>query len=127
MNFARWTGLAVAAAAIAAPAGAQSGWTTIGRAAAEPEASTGTMQVRWNASFREGMFCVEGHGVKLTDAIVRLQDGSSKVVKVRETLADGGCSKPVVLPRKADVASIDVGYDAASLRGAKAKLQLTAR
>ncbi|HEY0111573.1 MAG TPA: hypothetical protein VGB59_00315 [Allosphingosinicella sp.] len=128
MGFAKIIGAAAVAAALAAPSVAQdSGWRTLGRAPVNPEATSGTINVRWDPNLREAMFCVDGHGVRLTDATLRLQDGSAKLVKIRQTLADGGCSKALPLPRKADVASVDIAYDSASLGGAKAKVQLTAR
>ena len=128
MSFARTIVLAAAAAAVAAPAGAQgSGWTTIGRGATEPDSDSGTIAVRWDPDFREAMLCVEGHAIRVAEATLRFEDGSSKVVKLRQLLADGACSKPLAVPRKAKVASVDIGYDGESLAGAGAELQIAAR
>ena len=127
MRFARTIGCAAAVAAIAGPAAAQgSGWTPVGRAMVAPDAASGTIEVRWQRAFREAMLCVDGHGIRLAAATFRFEDGTTKVVKLRQALADGGCSKPFSMPRKT-VSSADIGYDPASLGGAKAKVQLTAR
>ena len=128
MSFARSIGLAVAAAAMAAPALAQdTGWTTVGRTAVGPDSSSGTIQVRWDPDFRQAMFCVDGHGMRLDQATLRLEDGSTRVVKLRQTLADGACSKPLSIARKTKLAAVDIAYDSGSLDGAQAKVQLTAR
>ena len=128
MSFAKTIGFVVAAAVLAAPAGAQgTGWTTVGRTVVQPDAGSGSMDVRWEKAFREAMLCVDDHAIKLTEATFRFADGSSKAVKLRQTLADGACSKPLSVPRKSDVASVDIAYDSASLGGSKAKVQITAR
>jgi hypothetical protein len=129
MTFARITGLAAAAAALlAAPAAAQeTGWTTVGRASVDGGAASGSIKVRWDPSFRQGMFCTDGSAIRLGDATLRFEDGTSKVVKVRQKLGDGGCSKPIAVPRKRQVATVDIAYDAATLAGGKAKVQLVAR
>ena len=129
MTLARITGLAAAAAALlAAPATAQeTGWTTVGRASLGPDAASSTMKVRWDPQFRQGMFCTDGHAIKLGDATLRFEDGTAKVVKVRQKLADGGCSKPIAVPRKSHVATVDIAYDSATVAGGKAKVQLVAR
>ena len=128
MRLGRTIVIAAAAAILAGPATAQdSGWSTVGRVTVGPDASSGTMTVRWDPSFRQGMFCADGAGVRLADATLRFADGTSKIVKVRQKLADGGCSKPIAVPRKSQVATLDIAYDSATLNGGKAKLQLAAR
>lgn len=128
MSVARITGMAAAAALLAAPAIAQeTGWTSVGRASVGADAASGSIKVRWDPNFRQGMFCTDGSAIRLTDATLRFEDGTSKVVKVRQKLADGDCSKPVAVPRKSQVATVDIAYDAATLTGQKAKVQLVAR
>ena len=128
MRIARTTGLAAAAAALAVPATAQdTGWTTVGRASVGADAASGSITVRWDPSFRQGMFCTDGNSIKLQDATLRFQDGTTKVVKVRQKLADGGCSRPIAVPRKSDVETVDIAYDPATLAGGKVKVQLVAR
>lgn len=127
MSFARTIALAAAAAAVATPALAQGSWTTVGRGVTEPDSQSGTIAVRWDPGFREAILCVEGHDIRVAEATFRFEDGSAKVVKLREFLADGACSRPLSVPRKAEVASIDIGYDGASLDGAKAEVQVAAR
>lgn len=128
MSAARMTVIAAAAALLATPAAAQeTGWTQVGRASVGADAASGSIKVRWDPSFRQGMFCTDGSAIRLTDATLRFEDGTSKIVKVRQKLTDGGCSKPVAVPRKSQIATVDIAYDAATLTGEKAKVQLVAR
>jgi hypothetical protein len=129
MSVARITVIAAAAAALlAAPAIAQeSGWTTVGRASLGADATSGSIKVRWDPSFRQGMFCTDGSAIRLAEATLRFEDGTSKIVKVRQKLADGDCSKPIAVPRKSQVSTVDIAYDAATLTGEKAKVLLVAR
>ena len=119
---------AAGAALLAASAAAQdSGWTTVGRTAVGPDAATGSIPVKWDPSFRQGMFCTDGSQIRLNDATLRFEDGTAKVVKVRQKLAEGSCSKPIAVPRKSHIATVEIGYDSATLAGGKAKVQLVAR
>jgi hypothetical protein len=114
---------------IAAPAAAQSGWTMVGYAVLDggAAAGTGTIRTRWQAQFREIMFCAEDHAVHLTDATVRFRDGRTQNVRVRMRVANGGCSRMSNVGRNRDIEAVDLSFDAASLEGQRARVQLFGR
>jgi hypothetical protein len=117
--------VAALAAAVAAPAMAQ-GWTTVGAGRLD-ESGNGTVKIRWQPEFRNLMFCADEGPVKLDAATLRLRDGSSKVLKLKAAIKDMDCSKTLSVPKNLDIATIDLAYDPASLKGARTKVSLTAR
>ena len=121
--------IVTAAAAIAAmPALAQSGWTHIGEAAAAASARSATIAAHGDPRHRQVMVCVEGHAIRLTDTMVRYQDGRTQTLQLRARIPDGGCSRMIELTgRTRQIESADVGYDPATLQGGNATVQLFAR
>ena len=127
MNMRKAAGLAAMLAACAAPALAQTGWTTVGHAALAAEAGIATITPRWQPQFREIMFCTEDHDVRLLDAAIRFRDGRTQTIKIRARVADGGCSRMASVGRNRDIAGVDIAYDPASLGGGRARLLFSAR
>lgn len=115
-----------AVAAPAAPAAAQPSWTMVGSSRLD-EAGSGTMSVKWQPAFREVMFCADEGNVKLNDAVFRFRDGRTKTLKLRTRIADMDCSRTLGVGKNEDVATIDLSYDPASLKGARTKVSLSAR
>lgn len=123
MSFGKMIALA---ALLAAPAAAQSGWTTVGAGRLDTSGA-GKMTVRWQPAFREMMFCADEGAVKLNEATLRFGDGRAKVLKLRAALKDMGCSKALSVGKNQDLTAIELAYDPASLKGDKAKVSLAAR
>lgn len=121
--------LAVCLTALAAPALAQSGWTGIGHAVATPEAGSVTINARGEARQREIMFCVEGHLLRLNEAVLHFQDGATQNVRLRQRIADGRCSRMASLSggRNRILVTADVSYDPATLEGARTEVQIFVR
>lgn len=115
-----------AAAALAAPAAAQSSWTMVGTSRLD-EAGSQTMRVSWQPEFREVMLCADDGDVKLDEATFRFRDGRTKTLKLRSRIANMDCSRTLGIGRNQDVATIDLSYDPASLKGARTKVSLSAR
>ncbi|HEV2816368.1 MAG TPA: hypothetical protein VGW40_03990 [Allosphingosinicella sp.] len=122
-------GIVSAAALVAAmPALAQSGWTHIGQAVAGADASSATIAAHGDPRYRQVMVCVEGHAIRLTDTILRYQDGRIQTMQLRARVPEGGCSRMSDLGgRNRLIQSAEVGYDPATLQGARATVQLFAR
>lgn len=111
-----------------APALAQSGWRQIGSARSDPAASSVTITAREDGTYREYMICTEGGLARLNDALVHYRDNRVMTARIRSRIADGACSRPGTLGgRDRTIATVDVGYDPASLQGARPKLQLYVR
>jgi len=120
--------LAVCLTALVAPALAQSGWTGIGQAAATPEAASVTINARGEARQREIMFCLEGHLLRLNEAVLHYQGGATQNVRLRQRVADGGCSRMATLSgRNRILVSAHVAYDPATLEGARTQVQIFVR
>jgi hypothetical protein len=112
----------------AAPAAAQSGWSMIGQREVSAEADRDTIDVPVQEQHRQLMFCTERHLVHLLDADIRYRDGRTQHVRVRSRIAADGCGRTINLNgRNRDVASMDFTYEAASLAGQRALIQLYAR
>jgi hypothetical protein len=125
---ARKTIMLAAAAMIAVPAFAESGWRAIGHAQAAAGAVSVTISARESGTYREFIVCLDGGPARLTDAIVHYRDNRVQTYRLRARLADGGCSRAVSLSgRDHAIASLDIGYDPASLQGAGPRLELSVR
>ena len=112
----------------AVPAQAQSGWRTIGQTQADPGASSVTITAREDGAYREFMICTEGGLARLNDAVVHYRDNRIMTSRIRARVADGACSRAASLGgRDRTIATVDLGYDPASLQGARPKLQLYVR
>jgi hypothetical protein len=124
----RRAALLAACLAATAPAIAQSGWNGIGQAAATPEASSVTITARGEARQRELMFCVEGHLLRINEAVLHYQGGAAQNIRLRQRVADGGCSRMATLSgRNRILATADVSYDPATLEGARTQVQIFVR
>lgn len=120
--------LALCLTALAAPAFAQSGWTGIGHAAATPEAGSVTVPARGEARQREIMFCVEGHLLRINEAVLHYEGGATQNIRLRQRVADGGCSRMGTLSgRNRILVSADVAYDPATLEGSRTLVQIFVR
>ena len=122
-------GIVLAAAVMAAaPALAQSGWRAIGRAQAGADAASVTIAARDDGSYREFILCVDGGPARLTELRVHYRDNRVQTYRVRDRLADGGCSRAASLSgRDHGIATLDIGYDSASLQGARPRFELSVR
>jgi hypothetical protein len=112
----------------ATPALAQSGWRQIGQTRSDPAASSVTITARDDGAYREYMVCTEGGMARLNDAVVRYRDNRVMTNRIRARIADGACSRAATLGgRDRTIATLEIGYDPASLQGARPKLQLFVR
>lgn len=113
---------------IATPALAQSGWRGIGRAQADPGAGSVTITARDDGSYREYMICLEGGPARLLEAQVHYRDNRVQTNRIRARVADGACSRAsAVGGRDRTIATIDLGYDPASLQGSRPRIDLFVR
>ena len=122
--------VAILSLAVAGPALAQSGtgWYGIGQAPAPTDAASVTIAARGESRNREIMFCVEGHAMRLGDAVLHVQGGGTQSIHISERIADGGCSRGKSLSgRNRAVESADVTYDQAILAGGNVRVQLFVR
>jgi hypothetical protein len=114
----------------AGPALAQSGtgWHGIGQATAAPDAGAVHIAATGGTRDREIMFCVEGHIMRLNEAVLHFQGGGTQSIRISERVADGGCSRGKTLSgHNHAVESADVTYDQAILAGGSARVQLFVR
>ena len=119
-------GLAIVAAGAAAQSG--TGWHGIGQATAPPDAGTVTIAGHGEPRDHEIMFCVEGHAMRLNQAVLHFQGGGTQTMRISERLADGGCSVGKSLSgHNHAVESAEVTYDQAILAGGTARVQLFVR
>ena len=126
LNAALAAGLAIAAAGAAAQGG--TGWHGIGQAMAPTDAGTVTIAGNGEPRDREIMFCVEGHAMRLNQAMLHFQGGGTQSIRISERLADGGCSAGKTLSgHNHAVESAEVTYDRAILAGGTARVQLFVR
>lgn len=122
-------GIALAVTIMAATAvQAQSGWRPLGRAMATADAASVTINAREDGSYREYMVCLEGGPARLTDLVVHYRDNRVQTYRVRARVADGGCSRAANLGgRDRTIATLDIGYDPASLQGTRPRFDLYVR
>ncbi len=113
--------------AASAPAIAQSGWAQVGNSLAEASAGTTSMTPTLDPRYREIMFCVDGHLIRLNDATIHFEGGTQQTVRVRARVADGGCSRMSMIGSRHTIQRIEIAYDPATLAGASAHVQLYAR
>jgi hypothetical protein len=118
-------------AMLAAPALAQqsgSGWYGIGQAVAPTDAGSVSIAAHGDAGNHELMVCIEGHVMRLNQAILHFQGGGTQTMRISERVADGGCSGGHGLSgRNHAVESAEVTYDQATLAGGTAHVQLFVR
>jgi len=124
----RWGIVSAAAMMAAMPVLAQSGWTHIGQAVAGAGTRSATIAARGDPRYRQAMVCVEGHAIRLTDTILHYEDGRIQTMQLRARIPEGGCSRMSDLGgRNRLIQTAEVGYDPATLQGARATVQLFAR
>jgi hypothetical protein len=124
----RWKAAAIAVlAAASAPALAQSGWAQVGSSTAEAGAGTTSMTPTLDPRYREIMFCVEGHPIRLNDATFHFEGGTQQTIRVRARVAAGGCSRMSVIGSRRTIERVEIAYDPATLAGASARVELYAR
>jgi hypothetical protein len=120
--------LAAMASSLTMPAFAQSGWRSIGRTQADPGARSVTINARADGDFREYMICLEGGQARLLDAQVHYRDNRVQTYRIRARVADGACSRSSgANGRDRTIATVDVGYDPASLQGSRLRIDLFVR
>ncbi|HMG46601.1 MAG TPA: hypothetical protein VK614_03985 [Allosphingosinicella sp.] len=120
--------LAALAASMTMPAFAQSGWRGIGRAQADPGASSVTITARGDDPYREYMICLEGGAARLLEAQIHYRDNRVQTNRIRARVADGACSRSATVGgRDRTIATIEVGYDPASLQGSRPRIELYVR
>jgi hypothetical protein len=123
-----WKAAALAAlVAASAPAIAQSGWARVGGSTAEAGAATTSMIPTLEPRYREIMFCVDGHLIRLNDATIHFEGGTQQTVRVRARVADGGCSRMSMIGSRRTIERVEIGYDPATLAGVNARVELYAR
>ncbi len=113
--------------AASAPAIAQSGWAQVGNSLAEASAGTTSMTPTLDPRYREIMFCVDGHLIRLNDATIHFEGGTQQTVRVRARVVDGGCSRMSMIGSRRTIQRVEIAYDPATLAGASAHVQLYAR
>lgn len=119
-------GLATLAAGVSAQGG--TGWHGIGQAVAPTDAASVTIAATGGPRDREIMFCVEGHAMRLNQAVLHFEGGGTQSMRISERIADGGCSAGKTLSgHNHAVQSADVTYDQAILAGGAAHVQLFVR
>ena len=119
-------GLAIMAGGAMAQGG--TGWHGIGQAVAPTDAGSVTIAAHGEPRDREIMFCVEGHAMRLNQAVLHFQGGGTQSMRISERLADGGCSVGKSLSgHNHAVESAEVTYDQATLAGGTARVQLFVR
>ena len=115
---------------VAAPAGAQHEGAWLGVGTRTLAASTGTQifEVRATTVPRQIMFCVDGGNLQLVSAEIRYRSGDSRALRLGTRVRAGRCSQEYSLRnRDAELGSVTVAYDPASLAGATPSLQVLVR
>jgi len=114
-------------AGLSAPALAQSGWAQVGHSTAAGSQDKTMMTPTLDPRYREGMICVDGHVIRLTEATLHFEGGTSRSVRLGARVTDGGCSRSFTFGSRSRIERIEVGYDPATLNGNSAQVQLYAR
>lgn len=123
-----WKAAALAAlVAGSAPALAQSGWAQVGQSVASGAEGSTTMTPTLDPRYRQVMFCVDGHAIRLNQAVIHFEGGVQQTIAIRARVTDGGCSRMVGLSSRHTIERVEVAYDPATLDGASAHVQLYAR
>lgn len=119
-------GLAIVAGAAIAQGG--TGWHGIGQTVASADAGSVTIAAHGEPRDREIMVCIEGHMMRLLDATLHFEGGGTQSIRIRQRIADGGCSEGAGLNgHNHGVESAEISYDQAVLAGGSAHVQLFVR
>jgi hypothetical protein len=117
--------------AVAAPAGAQrdGAWLGVGTRTLAAGSSSQTFEVRTTIAPRQIKFCVDGGDLRLVSADVRFRgSGDARPVRLGTRLRAGRCTAEYSLRnRDAELGSVIVAYDPASLGTATPSLQVLVR
>jgi hypothetical protein len=120
--------LAAALIAGSSQAIAQSGWRQIGAATAGADSASVNIAAHDDATYREYMVCVEQGPIRLTAMVLHYRDNRTVTMRLHDRVGDGSCSRAGTLGgRDRTIASLDVGYDSASLQDRRARLELYVR
>lgn len=119
----------VLAAAMAAPAIAQGGWTMVGQREVSDRVDRDTISVEGRRQFTQIKLCVDRHAVRIHDFDVRFRNGGNQDVSVRDVVAAGSCTRDVALSGRGgrDIVNVAFTYEAASLGRERAHIRLLAR
>jgi hypothetical protein len=116
--------------ALAAPAAAQheGAWLGVGTRTLAAGSGSQAYEARTTTVPRQIMFCVDGGNVQLVSAEVRYRSGDSRTIRLGTRVRAGRCSQEYSLRnRQAELGSVTVAYDPASLAGATPALQVLVR
>jgi hypothetical protein len=120
--------LAAALAIGSSPALGQSGWRQIGAATAGADSASVNIAAHDDGAYREYMVCVEQGPIRLTGTVLHYRDNRTVTIRLHDRVGDGSCSRAATLGgRDRTIASLDVGYDSASLQDRHARLELYVR
>jgi hypothetical protein len=114
----------------ALPAGAQreGAWLGVGTRTLAAGSSSQTFEVRTTIAPRQIKFCVDGGDLRLVSADVRFRSGDARPVRLGTRLRAGRCTAEYSLRnREAELGSVIVAYDSASLGTATPSLQVLVR
>jgi hypothetical protein len=115
-------------AALPANVAAETAWMGVGTLSLSAQTGTQTYEVRGTNVVREIMFCVDGANVQLVGADVRFRGGESQMLSLRTRVRAGACSRVFGLRnRTAELGSVVLTYDPASLAGHTPSLQVLVR
>lgn len=121
---------AVAFAVVAVPVAAEPGMGMIGRRLVGGDAAAAgrdTIPVTGTERYGTLLICVDRAPIRFQEVVVRFKDGRASNVRLRSLIAAGGCSREIPLSGRRDIAGVEIAYDAASLGGERALLQLFGR
>jgi hypothetical protein len=128
MSYARSAMLAaIALAAVAPPVLAQPGMGMIGRRLVADTAERETIPVTGSDHYGTLMICVDDAPIRFQEIVVRYKDGSARNVRLRALVAAGRCSREIELGGRRELAGVEIAYQAASLGGGRAVVQLFGR
>jgi hypothetical protein len=118
---------AIALAVVAVPVLAQPGMGMIGRRLVADTAERDTIPVTGSDHYGTLMICVDDAPIRFQEIVVRYKDGSARNVRLRALVAAGRCSREIELGGRRELAGVEIAYQAASLGGGRALLQLFGR
>ena len=128
MRTAALAALIAGIAAMPMSAAADPAWTGVGTRSLSAETGSQTFEVRGINVVREIMFCVDGANVQLVGAEVRFRAGESQALSLRSRVRAGACTRIFGLRnRTAELGSVVLTYDPASLAGRTPSVQVLVR
>jgi hypothetical protein len=121
--------MTAAALAAASAAAAQSGWTGLGNRQVSDSVDRDTINVTRPGRWRQMMICVEEAPVRFLEVVVRYRNGGVQNVPVRSLVRVGRCTRDINLRGGSDrdIEAVDFTYEAVSLGGGRARVEVFAR